>query len=640
MLPAPVRAALRRAAGARLLPALRALGDREPRLTLVVTALGVAAGLLPALFALLTGALVGALPPAVGAGLGSTAGRHVLTIILALGALLVAGDLVSVTRGVLEPLLSARFTQDIRGRALAAMSRPTGIAHLEDPALLAKLALVVDGMRWDAGELISGGTVLLTRLVQGLAAGILVATFSWWVALLLAIVWLAAWASAVRVITGGLFDQLAALRRAWYLRDVATGPREAKEVRLFGLHPWLLGRYTAAWRVATAGLWQAGRGDRRAAGTWLVVVTAVHALVFVLVARAAAGHLPLARVAVLVQAILAMAALGEVDGETWIENGLRVVAPVLALERALAAQGTVPSGADQDLLLAEATQAQRPPDLGDADQGPAARMAQVIRFEGVRFRYPGRDAEALSGLDLEMPIGRSLAIVGDNGAGKTTLVKLLARLYDPAEGRITVDGRDLRTINPLAWRQRLAAVFQDFVRYELSAADNVGFGAPHRCHDEAALRRAAARAGALELIERLPSGWATVLSPRYAGGVDLSGGQWQRVALARAFFAVEAGAQVLILDEPTAALDARAEADLFDRFLSLTQGLTALIVSHRFSTVRRADRIVVLNAGRIAEQGSHDELMAAGGRYAHMFAMQADRFNAPGASTKGEGADA
>jgi len=206
-----------------------------------------------------------------------------------------------------------------------------------------------------------------------------------------------------------------------------------------------------------------------------------------------------------------------------------------------------------------------------------------------------------------------LAIVGDNGAGKTTLVKLLARLYDPGEGRITVDGRDLRTLDPLAWRQRLAAVFQDFVHYELSAADNIGFGAPQRLHDTEALRRAATRAGALDLIERLPSGWATVLSPGYAGGVDLSGGQWQRIALARALFAVEAGAGVLILDEPTAALDVRAEAELFDRFLSLTQGLTAIIVSHRFSTVRRADRIAVLAEGRIVEQGTHAELLALGG---------------------------
>src|SRR5262249_40788273 len=210
-------------------------------------------------------------------------------------------------------LLGTRFTRDVRSRALAAMAHPIGMAHLEDPALRETMTLVLDGMRWDAGDLVSGGAVVLTRWVQGLAATVLVTTFGWWAALLLAGVWLGAWASAVRVVTGGLFDQLAALRRSWYLRDVATGPREAKEVRLFGLHPWLLERYTATWRAATATLWQAGRGDRRAAAAWLVVVTAAHALIFVAVARAV-GHLPLARVAVLVQAILAMAALGEIGG--------------------------------------------------------------------------------------------------------------------------------------------------------------------------------------------------------------------------------------------------------------------------------------------------------------------------------------
>jgi ATP-binding cassette subfamily B protein len=517
----------------------------------------------------------------------------------------------------------------MRARALAALARPTGIAHLEDPALRETLTLVLDGMRWDAGELVTGGAVVLTRLAQGLAAAALVATFNWWAALLLASVWLGAWASAVRVVTGGLFDQLAALHRSWYLRDVATRPREAKEVRLFGLHPWLLERYTAAWRAATTSLWLAGRGDRRAAAVWLIVVTAAHALIFVVVARAA-GHLPLGRVAVLVQAILAMAALGEIGGETWIENGLRVVAPVLALEQSLAAQSYTTSGPSSEIAI--------PGSVAGRSTGMAADLPiQAIRFERVRFRYAGRADDALAGLDLMIPAGRSLAIVGDNGAGKTTLVKLLARLYDPDEGHITFDGRDLRTIEPRAWRQCVAAVFQDFVRYELSAADNVGFGAPCRQHDRDALGRAAARAGALDLIESLPRGWDTILSPRYEGGVDLSGGQWQRIALARALFAVEAGARVLILDEPTAALDVRAEAELFDRFLSITQGLTTILVSHRFSTVRRADRIVVLDGGRVVEQGTHDELVAAGGRYARMFALQADRFSPAAAGTGGNG---
>ena len=232
----------------------------------------------------------------------------------------------------------------------------------------------------------------------------------------------------------------------------------------------------------------------------------------------------------------------------------------------------------------------------------------------------------LSGLDMVIPAGRSIAIVGANGAGKTTLIKLLCRMYDPTAGRITVDGADLRHVDPVDWQRRVAAIFQDFARYHLSARDNVALGATDLAGDARPLRAAAEKAGALALIEGLPRGWDTVLSRQYAGGVDLSGGQWQRVALARALLAVEGGARLLILDEPTAALDVRAEAELYDRFLEITAGLTTILISHRFSTVRRADRICVLADGRVAEQGTHDELVAQGGRYATMFALQAARF--------------
>jgi ATP-binding cassette subfamily B protein len=237
------------------------------------------------------------------------------------------------------------------------------------------------------------------------------------------------------------------------------------------------------------------------------------------------------------------------------------------------------------------------------------------------------------GLDLVVPAGTSLAIVGANGAGKTTLVKLLARLYEPTAGRILVDGVDVRDLDVTSWRARLAVIFQDFVRYELPAADNVGLGGLPRAGDRRALETAASRAGTLEMIEGLPKGWNTVLARAYTDGCDLSGGEWQRVALARALFAVEAGATVLALDEPTANLDVRAEAELFDRLLDLTSDasragpLTTLLISHRFSTVRRAGRICVLAGGRVVELGTHDELMAVGGRYARMFGLQAARFH-------------
>jgi ATP-binding cassette subfamily B protein len=256
---------------------------------------------------------------------------------------------------------------------------------------------------------------------------------------------------------------------------------------------------------------------------------------------------------------------------------------------------------------------------------PLDAPSREIRFENVSFAY-GAGAPVLSGLSLSIPAGTSLAIVGLNGAGKTTLVKLLARLYDPTSGAVTIDGVDLREVDPDAWRGQVAAIFQDFLRFGLSARDNIGFGGLRLSGDETALARAAEKAGVLERIRALPRGWDTPLMRQFTDGADLSGGEWQRVALARALMAVEAGARLLILDEPTAALDVRAEAEIYERFLELTRGLTTILISHRFSTVRRADRICVLEHGAVAELGSHAELVALGGKYAELFLLQSQRF--------------
>jgi ABC-type multidrug transport system fused ATPase/permease subunit len=246
--------------------------------------------------------------------------------------------------------------------------------------------------------------------------------------------------------------------------------------------------------------------------------------------------------------------------------------------------------------------------------------AREIRFRGVSFAYPGAAGhEVLRDFDLTIPAGSSLAIVGRNGAGKTTLAKLLCRLYDPGSGVIEVDGVDLRDLDLTSWRARLTAVFQDFIRFELPLRDNV---APAGGPDDAILA-ALASAGAGDLAEL-----DTVLAKGYPGGTDLSGGQWQRIALARSLCAVRLGAGVVLLDEPTAQLDVRGEAEIFERVLAQTRHCTTILVSHRFSTVRQADRICVLEEGRVAELGTHDELMALGGRYRTMFDLQAARFAA------------
>jgi ATP-binding cassette, subfamily B, bacterial len=241
-----------------------------------------------------------------------------------------------------------------------------------------------------------------------------------------------------------------------------------------------------------------------------------------------------------------------------------------------------------------------------------------VRFRDVTFAYPG-GAPVLEHFDLTIPAGSSIAIVGQNGAGKTTLAKLLCRLYDPQSGAIEIDGVDLRDLDPGAWRERVTAVFQDFIRFELPLRDNVApMGAP-----DAEITAALASAGADTL-----AGLDTILARGYDKGTDLSGGQWQRVALARALCAVRTGAGLVLLDEPTAQLDVRGEAEIFDRILTATRHATTILISHRFSTVRHADRICVLEQGRVIELGTHDALIAQGGRYQAMFDLQAQRFNA------------
>jgi len=282
--------------------------------------------------------------------------------------------------------------------------------------------------------------------------------------------------------------------------------------------------------------------------------------------------------------------------------------------------------ADQSLFLTDLVEFFRvKPTLSKVAHAiPAPRpIRDGFVFEDVSFQYPGNPRPVLDRLDFRISRGERVALVGENGQGKTTLVKLITRLYDPTHGRVLLDGVDLREYDIEDLHREIGVIFQDFVRYEMSARENIAVGSLHAAPDDWRIRKAAGRSLAHDVISRLPQGYDQLLGRRFEGGVDLSGGEWQKIALARAYLR---DAQLLILDEPTAALDARAELEVFERFAELTAGKMALLISHRFSTVRMADRIVVLSDGHIKEDGHHESLVAHGGRYARMFELQAANY--------------
>jgi ATP-binding cassette subfamily B protein len=412
----------------------------------------------------------------------------------------------------------------------------------------------------------------------------------------------------------GLAELLPLRRRLREYARILLDPPFAKEVRLFAFAPYVLERY----REQFAALMSRVRGAR-----WRLARTAVllglvaglgggFALAYV-TDQAVRGRLTLGDLSLYTLALYqAASAAAALTGAT------AIVHEALSFMRELFAflNGSPPGlpmmGGENRSSMPS------PPIIG----GLGGR-SNAFRLEGVSFRYPGSDRPALVGLDLEIPRGSVTAIVGENGAGKSTLVRLLTRLHDPTEGRILLEGADLRDYDPEALRRQIAVLFQDFARYPLALWECVGIGEIARVGDREAIRRALRRAGAESLIARLPQGEETLLSQEFDGGVELSGGEWQRVALARTFMR---DAPVLILDEPTAALDPASEADLHARFRELAAGRTTLLISHRLATVRLADRILVLEEGRLIEEGDHPALLRRGGRYAELYALQADRY--------------
>jgi ATP-binding cassette subfamily B protein len=559
---------------------------------------------------ILRGVLPAVLAIAMGSVVGTVQSGGSLT-----GPLVFAG-IVFVLLQVLAPIhtsvganLGDRTAAWLYDRLTEACVRPQGMRHLEDPKLTGDLTVARD---FDLGmtgpplfismDFIAGG---LVEMIGGLASAIVLAWYAWWAPIVLAGAWLAThWLLRESAVwrDRNTDEVRAAQRDSDYAYRLAVDPPAAKELRLFGLAGWVIERFIARRTRLHELQYTATRLREKSLISSMVIVVAANVAVFWSLANAAAsGSIDLAQLVIFAQCALgtAMIAFG---GLNWAMDGASApVAAVLRLEDAMSQTGALRSGTR-----------------------PATALPQkTIRFRDVTFAYPAADertaAPVLQGFDLTIPAGSSLAIVGRNGAGKTTLAKLLCRLYDPQSGAIEADGVDIRQLDLENWRSRITAVFQDFIRFELPLRDNV---APQGAPDDQ-VRAALASAGASGLANL-----ETVLARGYDGGTDLSGGQWQRVALARALCAVRLGAGVVILDEPTAQLDVRGEAEIFNRILDATRHCTTILISHRFSTVRHADRICVIENGAVVELGTHDELMALGGRYHTMFDLQAQRFNA------------
>jgi ABC-type multidrug transport system fused ATPase/permease subunit len=551
-------------------------------------------GVLPTIFAVTMGVLVSAVQHG-----GPLAGP-----LAAVGVVFVLLQVLTPIQTAVSHNLGDRMSALLYQRLTEACVRPEGMAHLEDPALAGDLTVARD---FDLGmtgppmsysmDFIAGG---LVGLISGLAAAAVLFAFAWWAPLVLVVSWLAThWLLRE---SGVWYDRntpevRAAQREADYVYRLAVDPPASKELRLFGLVGWTIDRFVATRTRLHRLQYEATRLRERPLATCLLIVTAANvAVMWALASAAATGRVDLGQMVIYAQCAVGTSLIA-FGGLNWALDGAAApVAAVRRLEAAMKTTGRLPSG------------------HVTADRRPA----RELRFREVTFAYPG-GAKVLDKFDLTIPAGSSLAIVGQNGAGKTTLAKLLCRLYDPQDGVIEADGTDLRELDLASWRARLAAVFQDFMRLELPLRDNV---APRGAPDEV-VRQALDEAGAAQLASL-----DTVLARGYEGGTDLSGGQWQRVALARALCAVRTGAGVVLLDEPTAQLDVRGEAEIFERILAATRQCTTILISHRFSTVRHADRICVLEQGRVVELGSHDELMALNGRYRTMFDLQAQRFGA------------